>query len=84
MDNPMAGDVIRGSGGLRKVRFAPPSMHIGKRGATRVAYGYIRVASTIYLFKIFAKKDQDNLAASDIAAARQLMEWATRFHNRKD
>ncbi len=53
-DNPEAGDVIRGTSGLRKVRFAPPSRHTGKSGAFRVAYGYFRVASTIYLFVIFA------------------------------
>lgn len=30
--NPDAGDVIPGTGGLRKLRFAPPSWHTGKRG----------------------------------------------------
>ncbi len=84
MENPQAGDVVRGSGGLRKMRFAPPSMHKGKSGATRVAYGYIRVAGTVYLFNIFAKKDQENLTSAEVAAARQLMDWATKFHHRKD
>src|SRR5437763_267871 len=33
--DPESGDLIPGTGGLRKVRFGPPSMHRGKRGATR-------------------------------------------------
>lgn len=36
---PEAGSVMGGTGGLRKLRFAPPSRHAGKRGAFRVIYG---------------------------------------------
>jgi hypothetical protein len=32
--SPEAGTVIPGTGGFRKVRFAPPSWHTGKSGAT--------------------------------------------------
>jgi hypothetical protein len=35
---PDAGAVMAGTGGLRKVRFAPPSRHSGKSGAYRVGY----------------------------------------------
>jgi hypothetical protein len=34
--NPLAGDVIPGAGGLRKVRWSRPGM--GKRGGARVVY----------------------------------------------
>ena len=81
--NPLAGDVVRGAGGLRKVRFAPPSRHTGKSGAFRVGYGYFRVDATIYLYAIFAKKDQANLTAAEVADAKKTMETLTRFH-RKD
>jgi hypothetical protein len=40
--NPDAGAVVAGTGGLRKVRFAPPSRHIGKSGAFRIGYAYFR------------------------------------------
>jgi hypothetical protein len=46
--DPETGAVIGGTGGVRKVRFAPPSWHTGKSGATRVIYAYVVVASTIY------------------------------------
>ena len=39
--DPQIGDLIPGTGGLRKLRFAPPSRHTGKRGAFRVIYAFI-------------------------------------------
>ena len=36
--DPDAGDVMRGTGGVRKLRFAPPSWNTGKSGAARVCY----------------------------------------------
>src|SRR5256885_3318303 len=38
MGNPEAGDVIEGTGGLRKVRFGDPRRAKGKRGGLRVIY----------------------------------------------
>ena len=38
LEHPDRGDVMRGTGGVRKIRFAPPSWHTGKSGATRVCY----------------------------------------------
>ena len=38
MANPTAGPVVAGTGGVRKLRFSPPSSNKGKRGAMRVLY----------------------------------------------
>ena len=38
LDNPKAGDVIEGTGGLRKLRRADPRCGKGKRGSLRVIY----------------------------------------------
>ena len=38
MDNPEAGDVIEGTGGLRKLRYADEKRGKGKRGGLRVIY----------------------------------------------
>ena len=38
MDKPIAGAVIEGTGGLRKLRQADPSRGKGKRGGLRVIY----------------------------------------------
>jgi hypothetical protein len=78
--NPKAGDVLRGTGGLRKVRFAPPSRHIGKSGAFRVGFAYFRVASTVYPFSIFAKQNQANLTAAECSKAKKVIETLSRIH----
>lgn len=55
-----AGDVIRSSGGCRKVRWSRPGS--GKRGGVRVIY-YNRLADgVIYLLLIYAKGVQDTIA----------------------
>lgn len=36
IERPDRGAVVAGTGGVRKVRFAPPSWHTGKSGAARV------------------------------------------------
>lgn len=65
--NPDAGDVMSGTGGLRKVRFAPPSWHTGKSGASRVCYVHVVRADAIGLMVIFAKNEKPNLSAEDKA-----------------
>ena len=42
MANPEAGEVIRGTGGLRKLRFSDTRRSKGKRGGLRVIYYYWR------------------------------------------
>lgn len=57
--NPFAGDVIPGTGGLRKVRWSRQGM--GKRGGARVVY-YTRLASgELVLLLAYAKAKFDNL-----------------------
>ena len=53
---------MSGTGGLRKLRFAPPSWHIGKRGATRVGYAYFQDHEAIFLIVIYPKNEKDNLS----------------------
>ena len=64
MDDPQAGDVISGGGGVRKLRFAAPSWRRGKSGAARVVYAaYVR-HDTVYLFLIYGKGERANLTAA--------------------
>jgi hypothetical protein len=71
MERPHAGAVMPGTGGLRKVRFAPPSMNRGKSGATRVCYIVLMEAACCYLLVIFPKNEQPNLSDADKAAWRK-------------
>jgi hypothetical protein len=60
---------------LRKIRFAPPSRHTGKRGALRIGYVYFRVADSVYLLTVFPKNEQANLTAAEKTEARKLIAW---------
>lgn len=58
---PRSGDVIAGSGGVRKLR--APVQGRGKRGGARVIYLYLEFRRRIYFLLAYAKNDQVNLTA---------------------
>src|SRR5258706_1936829 len=65
IENPHAGSVIPGTGGLRKIRFAPPAWHTGKRGASRVIYAFIVEGEAVYFFTIYGKSEQSDLSPDE-------------------
>jgi hypothetical protein len=60
-DNPLSGEVIEGTGWLRKVRVAAKGK--GKRGGARVIYFHVSRDHEIRLLLIYAKGVKDNLNA---------------------
>lgn len=52
---PESGALIRGTGGIRKVRFATGGM--GKRGGLRVVYYFHNEAMPLFLLTVFAKNE---------------------------
>jgi hypothetical protein len=68
--NPLAGDVVAGTGGIRKVRWARPGM--GKRGGTRILYYYHDDDNPIGLLTIYGKGDKDSLTADEKTEFRKL------------
>jgi hypothetical protein len=83
MGNPDAGEVMAGTGGVRKVRFAPPSRHTGKSGAFRVAYAYFHIGETVYLLAIFGKNEQENFTAAQKAELKAMMKVLAAYHKSK-
>ncbi|EMG3685312.1 type II toxin-antitoxin system RelE/ParE family toxin [Serratia sp. IR-2025] len=71
-ENPTAGDVIKETGGLRKVRWASGGK--GKRGGVRVIYYYKLSESQIRLLVIYKKGIKDDLSADERRALRALNE----------
>ena len=63
LDNPKEGNVIVGTGRLRKIRFAFP--HQGKSGGVRVCYVDFEEKGICYLLAVFAKNEQENLSDSE-------------------
>lgn len=70
--NPMAGEVIAGSGGCRKVRWERPGM--GKRGGVRVIYFNRLENGVIYLMVIYAKTVRGSIPAHLLKAIKETIQ----------
>ncbi|RLE24912.1 MAG: hypothetical protein DRJ65_09075 [Acidobacteria bacterium] len=70
MFRPTAGAVVRGSGGLRKVRWQLPGS--GRRGGLRVLY-FWDPPETIYMVFMYKKTDQDDLTPEQLKVLKNLV-----------
>lgn len=61
--NPEAGDIIPGTGGVRKLRVAREGQ--GKSGSYRVIYYYYNKDSPVLLFSVYGKNEKANLTAAE-------------------
>jgi mRNA-degrading endonuclease RelE of RelBE toxin-antitoxin system len=61
LETPGAGARIRGTGGLRKLRWSTEGR--GKRGGIRVIYFVVEVRELILLLLLYPKNVQDDLSA---------------------
>jgi hypothetical protein len=59
MQNPEAGQLVRGSGGVRKLRWVRPGM--GKRGGLRVIYFVRYEPNEFWMLSLYAKAKQGNV-----------------------
>jgi hypothetical protein len=59
--NPQAGDVIQGTGGIRKLRCGDPRRGKGKRGGLRVIYYYWVRGPEFWLFTVYDKRELSDL-----------------------
>src|SRR3990167_10264058 len=60
-ENPEKGDLLTGTGGVRKIRLKSSSR--GKSGGFRVCYFYYVSREAVYFLFIFQKNEQENLSA---------------------
>lgn len=61
--HPKSGDLIEGTGGVRKLRWGRGGR--GKSGGVRVIYYYHSEVMPLYLLAMFAKNEQDNLSKAE-------------------
>jgi hypothetical protein len=73
-NNPGVGDVIPGSGGCRKVRWARSGM--GKRGGARIIYFNRLEHGEIWLLMVYVKAKFDKLPLSFLSKLREVIENA--------
>ena len=59
--------MIPGTGGLRKMRFAPPRSGRGKSGGVRLIYAHFREYACVWVFTAYGKSVRENLDAKEKA-----------------
>lgn len=73
MKNPEAGDMIEGTGGLRKVRHGDPRRGKGTRGGLRIIYYWWSGGPQFWLFTLYDKDEMENLTPKQKALLKQLL-----------
>ena len=67
--DPEAGDVIRGTGGVRKVRWGVAGR--GKRGGIRIIYYVKRPKDEIWMLTLYAKNEEQTIPAHVLRKIRE-------------
>ena len=79
MAKPTMAPVIPGTGGVRKLRFAPIDSDRGKSGGLRVCYLYVEEVATVILAIVYPKNEKDDLSNADKALLRDAVERVKRL-----
>jgi hypothetical protein len=68
--NPEMGDVMPGTGGFRKLRWADQRRGKGRRGGLRIIYYHFSSDQQIWLMTLYGKDEADDLTAVEKKALR--------------
>lgn len=69
---PESGAIIRGSGGIRKVRWSGSGR--GKQGGIRVIYYFIKNNDQIFMLYAYPKSKKDDLTNDQVKQLKSLVE----------
>lgn len=72
IEQPEAGDIIQGTGGLRKLRWSLKNK--GKRDGIRVIYYWQTSVTQIYLFTLYAKNEMSDLSSDQKKVLKKMLE----------
>lgn len=70
--DPTKGAIIRGSGGIRKLRWETEGR--GKSGGVRVIYYWATIQSIVLMLLIYSKNEQDDLTPNQLKILRSIVE----------
>lgn len=79
--NPTVGDVIPGTGGVRKIRWGLEGR--GKRGGARVIYFYHNIEMPLFILEAYAKNERTNLTQAECHELRQATEQIVESYRRR-
>jgi hypothetical protein len=71
--NPEAGDLMEGTGGLRKLRQPDAKRGKGKRSGLRVIYYWWLGEDQFWLFTVYNKDEADDLSAAERRALKDML-----------
>lgn len=74
LEQPFCGDLIKGTGGLRKVRFSDKRRQKGTRSGIRVIYYFWVGGSRFWLFTLYSKDDIEDLTEKQKVLLRGVLE----------
>jgi hypothetical protein len=77
-ENPKAGDLMEGTGGIRKLRWR--RNHKGSRGGVRVIYYFHNETMPLYLLTLFGKGEKENLTKAERNALASLVKLLVDAH----
>jgi hypothetical protein len=73
LKNPEAGDLIQGTGGLRKLRFGDEQRGKGKRGGIRIIYFWHDLQRQFWLFTLYSKDECTDLGPKEKTALKAML-----------
>ena len=73
MKDPEAGEIIEGTGGLRKMRFADARRGKGKRGGLRVIYYWWGAGMQFWLYTLYDKDEMTDLTPKQRKALKAMI-----------
>lgn len=75
--NPEAGDIVQGTGGVRKLRWVNPKNNKGKSGGLRILY-YYNGDILILLLSAYSKSDSENVSEAERNRLKEIVPVLTK------
>jgi hypothetical protein len=82
MNNPEAGSLIPGTGGMRKLRFADARRQKGKRGGIRLIYFWWENGEQFWLFTLYGKGELNDLLPNEKKALKHRLKTELRIRKK--
>ncbi len=83
LENPTRGDLVIGTGGIRKFRVSDKTRNKGKRGGFRVLYLDLAKDETTYLMLLYSKDIKDDLAPAEKKVLKKIVEGIKHEYEKK-
>src|SRR5882724_11557098 len=81
--NPDLGDLMPGTGGFRKIRWADIRRGKGRRGGLRIIYYYFKTDQQIWFMTLYDKNEATDMSATEKKALKSVLETELKVRTAK-